>query len=170
MIGASISHESATSSAITDAIPGYGTFNGSDPIRFFNQQQYFATYEKKKLMVASEFYRLPFKGSIQVPGVFAQTYREDYRSWYAMATYKLTDKLSAGVYDSQFFDHQLALGPARYSKDWAISARYDFNQFLYAKAEQHFIDGTALVYDTDLNPGGLKPTTRLTILKLGVSF
>jgi hypothetical protein len=87
-----------------------------------------------------------------------------------MASYKVTGKLSAGVYDSQYVVASTPLGPARYSKDWAISGRYDFNQFLYAKAEQHFVDGTAASYDTDLNPNGLKPTTKLTILKIGVSF
>jgi hypothetical protein len=67
-------------------------------------------------------------------------------------------------------DHAASLGPARYSKDWTLSTRYDFNGFLYAKAEQHFIDGTAIVYDTQNNTGGLKPDTRLSILKVGVSF
>ena len=87
-----------------------------------------------------------------------------------MASYKLTDKLTAGVYDSQSVDHQAALGVARHSFDWAISGRYDFNQYLYAKAEQHFINGTELDYDTDMNPNGLQTSTRLTILKIGVSF
>jgi hypothetical protein len=87
-----------------------------------------------------------------------------------MASYKVTAKLTAGVYDSQQVDHQAALGPARYSKDWTISGRYDFTQFLYAKAEEHIIDGTAVGYDTDLNPNGLQPNTKLTILKIGVSF
>jgi hypothetical protein len=87
-----------------------------------------------------------------------------------MASYKLTAKITAGAYDSQQFNRQAALGPARYSKDWTVSGRYDFSQYLYAKAEQHFIDGTAIGYDTDLNPNGLKPNTKLTILKVGVSF
>ena len=87
-----------------------------------------------------------------------------------MASYKLTSKLTAGVYDSQQVDHQAPLGPARYSKDWTFSGRYDFSQYLYAKAEEHIIDGTAIGYDTDLNPNGLKPNTKLTILKVGVSF
>jgi hypothetical protein len=64
----------------------------------------------------------------------------------------------------------MPLGPARYSKDWTISGRYDFSQYLYAKAEEHIIDGTGIGYDTDLNPNGLKPSTKLTILKVGVSF
>jgi hypothetical protein len=170
MIGASINHENPSSDALTDTIAGYGTFNGTFLMNDIDQPQYFARYEKQKLMLAGEFARTPVAVTVQVPGVFAQSDRIDYRAWYGMATYKLTDKLTAGLYDSQFFDHQVALGPARYSKDWAISARFDFNQFLYAKAEQHIVDGTALSYDTALNPNGLKPTTKLTILKIGVSF
>jgi hypothetical protein len=41
---------------------------------------------------------------------------------------------------------------------------------VYAKAEEHFIHGTPVGRDTDLNPHGLKPDTKLTILKIGVSF
>jgi hypothetical protein len=41
---------------------------------------------------------------------------------------------------------------------------------VYAKAEEHFIDGTSVGRDIDLNPHGLKPDTKLTILKIGVSF
>jgi hypothetical protein len=91
---------------------------------------------------------------------------------FGMSTYKLTSKLTGGVYYSQLIDHgkKLEAGAARYSKDWNVAGRYDFNQFLYAKAEEHFIDGTAINYDADLNPNGLKPQTKLTILKVGVSF
>jgi hypothetical protein len=94
----------------------------------------------------------------------------DKRQWYGMASYKVTQKLSAGIYDSQQINHALPLGPARFSKDWVISGRYDFNQFLYAKAEQHFIDGTDNYFDENLNPNGIQPTTKLTVLKIGVSF
>ena len=96
--------------------------------------------------------------------------RFDIRSWYGMGSYKVTEKFTGGLYVMQEIDHATPLGPARYSKDWAVSGRYDFNQYLYAKAEQHFIDGTAQGYDSALNPHGLKPDTRLTILKVGVSF
>ena len=121
-------------------------------------------------MVAGEWNRLPVQGALTFTGVPASPVNLDQRAWYGMATYKLTDKLTAGVYDSQSVDHQAALGPARHSLDWAASGRYDFNQFLYAKAEQHFIDGTEIGYDTALNPNGLQPNARLTILKMGVSF
>jgi hypothetical protein len=87
-----------------------------------------------------------------------------------MGSYKLTGKLIGGVYVSQSFDRASPLGPNRYSKDWTVSGRYDFGQYVYAKAEEHFIEGTSVGYDTDLNTHGLKPDTKLTILKIGVSF
>jgi len=170
MIGASIGHTNKSSSSLTDTIAGFGTFNGVFVSSLVNQPQLFGRYEKDKFMVAGEYSRLASNGAFQVPGVFTQPYKIDYRDWYGMASYKLTGKLTAGVYDSQFFDRKAALGPARYQKDWAISGRYDFSQFVYAKAEQHFLDGTVINYDTALNPGGLKPSTKLTILKIGVSF
>jgi hypothetical protein len=86
-----------------------------------------------------------------------------------MGSYKISEKFSAGLYYGQLFSVAQALGPARYSKDWAVSGRYDFNQYIYAKAEQHFVDGTLQDYEANLNPN-LKPDTRLTILKIGVTF
>ena len=86
-----------------------------------------------------------------------------------MASYKVTEKFTAGAYHSQIFDHK-DVSTSRYEKAWVLSGRYDFSQFLYAKVEQHFIDGTKVDFDNNLNLGGLKPTTKLTILKVGVSF
>jgi len=151
-------------------IAGVGTFKGTQTVYPANRQSFFGQYEKKRLMVAAEAARQATQDALSIPGVFSLNTHTDFREWYAMASYKLTDKLSAGVYDSQYVDHQAALGPARYSKDWAISGRYDFNQYLYAKAEEHIINGTSLDLDTALNPGGLKPASKLTILKVGVSF
>ena len=134
------------------------------------EPDYFAKYEKDKLMVAAEINRIPVSATLQLgPGPGSPS-RFDFRGGFAMATYKVTGKLTVGAYNSEYFDKAAALGPARYSKDWTISGRYDFNQFLYAKAEEHFIEGTDIVYDADLNPNGLKPNTKLTILKVGVSF
>ncbi|MGD0829658.1 MAG: hypothetical protein ABR907_01860 [Terracidiphilus sp.] len=61
------------------------------------------------------------------------------------------------------------MGPGRYQKDWKVSARYYFNPYLYAKAEQHFMDGTEVGFSTSNNTA-LKPKTQMTILKIGVSF
>jgi hypothetical protein len=150
----------------------YKTFTGTETRTAIPNPDYFAQYEKNKIMVAAEFARKPYHEIVNLPGntPVTTTTTTDQIDWYAMASYKLTDKLTAGVYNSQYFNRGLALGPSRYSKDWVVSGRYDFNQFLYAKAEEHFLHGTALGYDANLNPGGLQPTTKLTILKIGVSF
>ena len=167
MIGASNGKDMQWSSTLT---AGGGALTGTETLKPFNLPDYFARYEKDKLMLAGEWNRLPVNGALTFVGLPADPVKIDQRAWFAMASYKLTDKFTLGLYDSQSVDHQAALGPARHSLDWAVSGRYDFNQYLYAKAEQHFIDGTELGYDTTLNPGGLKPDMRMTVLKIGVSF
>jgi hypothetical protein len=167
MIGISDSNQEKWSSTATT---GNGALTGAETLNPLNSPSYFARYEKNKIMVAGEYNRLPVSGEITFPGVPTTPISIDWRAWYGMASYKVTDKFTAGVYDSQSVNRQAALGPARDSLDWAISGRYDFNQFLYAKVEEHFIAGTELSYDTTLNPNGLQPNTKLTILKMGVSF
>lgn len=170
MIGASYGHGNAAKPTISETITGYGTFPGTLASKASNKPQFFGKYEKNKVMVAAEYTRTPATGVITVPGLFTNPFSVDYRAWYAMASYKITDKLTAGIYDSQLVNRKAALGPARFSKAWAFSGRYDFNQFLYAKFEQQIFKGTEGSYDVTLNPGGLKPTTNFTILKVGVSF
>jgi hypothetical protein len=167
MIGASDGKEFRWSDPLT---AGNGALTGSETINPLNTPSYFIRYEKDKVMVAGEYSRLEGSLDIDFTGLPGEAERFDFGEWYGMASYKLTSKLTGGVYDSQSVNHQALLGPARYSKDWAISGRYDFNQYLYAKAEQHIIDGTSVGYDTTLNPNGLKPNTKLTVFKIGVSF
>ncbi|MGA3132506.1 MAG: hypothetical protein ABSD59_17005 [Terracidiphilus sp.] len=151
-----------------------GAISGTQTLYEMSQPNLFAIYEKKKIMLAGEACRNWTDTRTVFPGYPAISQsvsgRSDPREWYAMATYKLTSKLTAGVYDSQIVDHKDPLGPGRYQKDWTIAGRYDINGFLYAKVEQHFIQGTQLGYDATLNPNGLQPNTGLTMMKLGVSF
>ncbi len=86
-----------------------------------------------------------------------------------MATYKVTAKLTGGMYYSSSFDEQLPQGSARYQKDWTMAARYDCTPYLYLKAEQHVMDGTELGFSITDNVS-LQPNTLMTLLKLGVSF
>jgi hypothetical protein len=134
------------------------------------QPTWFAHYEHARFMAAYEGSRLPVNGTIQLASFPTIPIRLDHRGWYAMATMTITPKLSAGIYHSQAIDHQAPLGPARYQKDWTMSARYDVNPYLYLKAEEHLIQGTLDGFDAMLNPNGLQPGTHLTILKVGVSF
>jgi hypothetical protein len=136
-----------------------------------SQPNYFAKYEKDKLMVACEYERSWGNQANTFPDAPAATYsiRNDDRSEYVMASYKLTQKLAVGAYNSQNSDHQAPLGPGRYQKDWAISSRFDFNQYLYAKAEQHFTKGNGLDTASGSSTAPL-PTNNVTALKIGVSF
>jgi hypothetical protein len=165
MVGASLERRNKE-----DAQAVLGSYTGNFTVAALDQPNYFARYEKGKWMVAAEYTRLAGTASIQFVGLPAIPQLLDQRSQFAMATYKVTSKLSVGIYNSESINRKTPLGPARFSKDWAVSGRYDFNQFLYAKAEQHWIDGTSINYDATLNPNGLKPDTMLTILKAGVSF
>jgi hypothetical protein len=166
LLGASDKRQSAT----TNPVLLGGALSGSDIEKPFNWPDYFAQYEHGRLMFAGEWARIDPPVVVSIPKGPTFPIPIDTRGWYGMATYKVTEKLTAGLYDSQFFNRGTPLGPARFSKDWALSARYDFSQYLYAKAEQHFIDGTAVGYSPVNNPNGLQPDTRLTLLKLGVSF
>lgn len=166
MIGASFVRGGYVSDKLTS-----GTAVGALKINPFNEPAYFAKYERNKLMLAAEYNRLPgtdvliFPGTTNgVPAAF------DLRGMYAMASYKLTGKLTTGVYDSYYSSRDVAPGPGRYQKDWAISGRYDFSQYIYVKAEEHLLNGTGILYDSDLNPAGLQPTSKMTVLKVGVSF
>ena len=167
MVGASAAKDNRWIAPLT---AGGGALTGNETLNPFGIPTFFANYEKGKASFSLEDTRLALTGQTQLGPYPASPFRVDTRSWYAMGSYKITDKLTCGLYDSQSFNHQAALGPARYQKDWALAGRYDLNQFLYAKIEQHFIDGTALGYDADTNPNGLKPNSRLTVLKAGVSF
>jgi hypothetical protein len=170
MFGASFARTNTWNNPVS---VGFGKYTGTETLNPLNLPNYFAKYEKDKLMVAAEYSRTTGSALVTLPALGAYGISltpVDTRAWYGMASYKITGKLTAGAYDSQYFSHKVALGPARYSKDWVVSGRYDFNQFLYAKAEEHIIDGTEIGYDTTLNAGGLKPTSKLTILKMGVNF
>lgn len=133
------------------------------------QAWYFGSYERNRIMVAGEFSRTQLQFKVQFPGAPVRYDEIDQRAFYAMASYHISDKLSGGVYYSSSIDHKVPTSSARFQKDWAIAGRYDFNPFLYAKLEQHFINGTELNYSAGDNPD-LQPSTPMTLLKLGVSF
>lgn len=145
-----------------------GPYPGTIDIPRMSQTYYFGKYERNKVMIAAEFGRVQLNSTTVIAGATTLT-PIDQHPFYGMASYLLTRKLTGGLYYSSFIDHKAAFTSARYQKDWALAARYDFNPFLYLKVEQHFIDGTAVGFSTSDNPA-LKPDTRMTMLKLGVSF
>jgi hypothetical protein len=135
----------------------------------WNNLSYFAEYQKNKMMLAGEWNRQASPAMLNLLGQPVSSASSDPRAWYLMASYKLAEKLTAGAYDSQFVDHDQPLGADRFTKDWTVSARYDVSSMIYLKAEEHFIDGTALSLDSLHNPAPT-PQYALTALKFGVVF
>jgi hypothetical protein len=163
-VGASESAEQTSGSFLYGQIPG--RFNTP---RFF-VPDFFGKYERNKLMVSGEYSRVSLHSILNFTGLYQTTTLIDQRAFYAMASYRLATRLTGGLYYSSAIDKQAAFTSGRYQKDWALSARYDFNPFLYLKCEQHFMDGTRFGYSTSDNAGGLTPDTGMTIFKVGVSF
>jgi hypothetical protein len=157
-----------SSNRLSGQATGYG-LTGQFLIPAFTVPDYFARYEHNKIMVAAEYTRRPGQATAVVPGVFTLRERFDPRGFYAMASYKVTGKLTSGAYYSSSIDRAVPTSSARFQKDWALSARFDLNPFIYLKAEQHFVNGTELGYST-VNNANLQPSSRMTLLKLGVSF
>jgi hypothetical protein len=166
MLGASALKDNTWSAAYT---ANYGATTGTETLLANTQPNYFAQYDKDKWMLATEYSRSWGNQLVQLPGTPDAYSRNDDRAWYAMVSYRATPKLTTGFYLSQNADHQAPVSSSRHYNEWVFSGRYDLNEFLYAKAEEHLINGTGLAFDPNLNPD-LQPKTALSILKVGVSF
>ena len=168
MLGASDSYN--VGSATTTLVTPSGNLTGIDNTRRYQIPFFFLQYDHKRVMFAGEYMRIPAHDDFVYTDGPSFPVDIDLRNWYVMTTFKAATKLTTGIFYSSNFDHRAALGPGRYQKDWALTARYDFNSFLYAKAEEHFLDGTSTGFSLSNNPNGLAPNSKLTILKIGVSF
>ena len=146
-----------------------GPYAGRVSTPQFRQTYFFGRFERNRLMLAAEVSRLQFASQTQLGGLPITLLQRDQHDFYVMASWRLTAKLSSGLYYSSAIDAKLPTSSARYQKDWTLATRYDFNPFLYAKFEQHFMDGTELNYSS-LDNSNLQPNTRMTLLKLGVTF
>jgi hypothetical protein len=166
-LAAGASQTSGTGSSAIDLGPYLGTMK----VSAYRQTDYFARYERGRLMVAAESGRSIASSTIVFPGLPVTALGQDNRPWYVMGTYRIAGKLSGGAYYSSVAAHRglVISGPGAYQKDWTAAIRYDFTPFLYAKAEQHWMDGTLVGFSTSNNTA-LQPNTRMSLLKLGVSF
>jgi hypothetical protein len=151
--------------------------HGSAGIVTFGQhmngiEQHYAQFERGKFFADGEYRRQPV-AFYEAAGPLYVPIPLDWRSWYAMTGYHVSEKFQVGTYYSHFVDagggENTSL-PANYSKDWTISGRYDFNPYFYAKLEEHFVHGTDMGYYTDDNPNGLKPRSNILAAKIGFSF
>ena len=163
VVGASEDTENYSGAANLGGAPGMLR----DPV--FHIPFFFARFERNRVMLAGEYSRIALNARFDFQGIPEIQHQLDQREYYAMASYRIADKLNTGIYFSSSSDRQAVISSARYQKDWALAARYDCNEYIYLKVEQHFMDGTALGYSSSDNPN-LMPNTRMTLLKAGVSF
>jgi hypothetical protein len=155
---------------------------GSFHIPYGTLPDFYTKFEKGKFMVAGEYKRtngefnlhlnnvdpFPYPGPV-IPFNTSSVY--DDRCWYAMTSYRFTEKLQLGTYYSHY---KTPIGsptlPANYSNDAVLSGRYDINTYFYGKLEGHFVRGTALDYYALQNPNGEKTATNMLAAKVGFSF
>ena len=131
---------------------------------------FYAEWKWKKAKFAAEYWRVPIDPVVTV-GSEAMPIPIDERSWYVMASYGLAKKLQLGTYYSRYINKAADTSlPENYSNDWAVSERYDFNQYVYSKVEGHFLHGTGLGYYASTNPNGLKPSSAMVAARIGFTF
>lgn len=149
-----------------DATGPQGTFRMPSSLTL----AYSAQFDRGRLHLAAEYWRTPLHLTFNtLTGSFIQPM--DQRSWYPMVRYELTKKLQVGTYYSHFSDTAGDASLAsNYSKDWAVSGRYDFNSYFYAKVEGHFLHGTGLGYYASTNPNGLSPNSNMLAARIGFNF
>ena len=133
---------------------------------------YYARYNHKKLFAAWQYVKLVQYQTVTPTGDASSTTASDSRAWFAMAGLHVTNKLQLGTYYTRYViaNSGATSDPMNYFHDTVLSARYDINPHFYAKAEGHFMDGSALGFYGLDNLNGLQPKTNLVVAKTGFTF
>lgn len=131
---------------------------------------YYAEWKKGRWYFAGEYWRLAPIYLLQT-GDTQIAIPIDQRSWYPMASYRVTKKLQIGTYHSHYINKAADTRlPENYSKDLVISGRYDFNDNFYGKIETHILHGTGIGYYLSSNPKGLRPNSTILAARVGFTF
>ena len=173
--GADLQWETPLKGLILGSSGNWLAADGTAPGGTFHSPAYlvssmYGKFDRGKVYLAGEYDRIPINAIITI-GSTVIPFVEDGRSWFAMGSYRLRKKLQVGSYYSHYVNKASdTTQPANYSKDFVVSARYDFNDYFYGKIEGHFLHGTALGYYTSTNPNGLAPNSNMLAAKIGFSF
>ena len=138
-----------------------------------------AEYSWKDLTLAAEHLNTTFDTRIDAGPVKLDT-DVDWRGYYAMATYRLSDLVELGSYYGLFYPDKddkdgsdiAAQGGddfMAWRKEIALSARFDLGENWLLKLETHRMDGTAQVMPHD-NPQGLERNWWLFLAKVSAHF
>jgi hypothetical protein len=141
-----------------------------------NTAAYYTQYSRGNFRFDGEYRRQINPARLtSTPGVLGAAILKDMRMGYVAASYRLTKMLEVGSYHSRFiaFDNLPHSDPLNHIFDTVVTARVDLRSYLDLKVEAHFIDGvmpnTAISrgFYAGPNPDGLKPNTRLLVIRLG---
>ncbi len=127
----------------------------------YSRTVYSIEYTWQDLIVAAEYGKTRYEWHIEVPSL-GMSIMDDSRSkshaYYISATYRFNDWFEMGTYYSKNYsnsDDKDGSGStpkyAAWQKDYALSLRFDVNQYWVAKLEGHLMDGVAqcLAMDND---------------------
>jgi len=144
---------------------------------------YSIEYTWNDLVLAAELMKGRGDYSVDIPafgGIVQEGLRKE-RGYYVSAAYRFNDWFEAGTYYSVYYpdstdkdgDDGVASGMYRYDyegwlKDYALSLRFDINEFWTAKIEGHLMDGAALCLAVDNNE--LEEDWYMIAAKLSFSF
>lgn len=132
---------------------------------------YYVEYDRKKVFFSAQFvHEVEYDESVLQNAAPAVS-QWDYSTWFVMGGYHITHKLQAGAYYTSYIVGDVdQSNSANYFHDWVASSRYDFNEYVYAKVEGHFIDGNSVGFYQFDNLAGLTPRTNLLVSKIGFTF
>lgn len=95
---------------------------------------------------------IPGVGPVAVPvGTSQINSKQDSEGYYGNVSYRINEWLELGSYYSAFFNDRSARETTKYGylKDWALSTRFDINEYWIVKLEGHLMRGGAFLNNLD---------------------
>jgi hypothetical protein len=139
------------------------------------QQAVFADFQRDKLRLSAEWRHEALKAVI-TPAFNPPTETGSY-GWLAAASYRINDRVELGAYRTQHVaDTTLpSSDDDNHIYDTTVSARFDVTSFWHVKTEAHFMDGyggqgVPRGFYVRSNRNGFEPTTKMLVIRTGVSF
>lgn len=139
---------------------------------------YYTEYTWRNLKLAGEYRREIKKSAFNAPTGAIVPGDENARNGYVAASYRFTKWLELGTYQSRYIANWASLhsDPNNHIYDSVFTARFDLNRYVDCKVEGHLIDGAMInsVLDRGFyaaaNPGGLQPTMKMLVMRVGYHF
>jgi hypothetical protein len=179
-------HDNATGTFVPFWNPAAGTIPYWGYTRHYWLNQYYGTYSKGRLRLASA-YRRTYIDAVVLSGT--SNAQADVRGWYVLGSYRVAKWLELGSYYSRYtmtahyggilgmvfpplLDTSL---PENHIYDKVVAGRIDLNQCWNVKLEGHFMDGYGDgpfpngFYPGD-NPAGFKRNTNALVVRTGFNF